>query len=100
MLGSMLSLTVVLFPVLLMLFALSMERVEARLRRIGAEDDLLGEEAVGQFLDQASEDEVDTMVREGLPRALDLFRRRRHHANRRPLRVSARRPTRSRSRRT
>ncbi|MEO9220520.1 MAG: hypothetical protein ABI251_01855 [Mycobacteriaceae bacterium] len=66
-------LAVLFFPVLLMFFALSMERVEARLRRLTVE-----EEDVEQFFDKASNEEVNTFVREGLPRALDVLRLRRH----------------------
>lgn len=68
-----------LFPVLLMAFALSMERVESRLRRLVVE-----EEEVEQFLDQASPAEVDTFVREGLPNALVRFHRRRDGSRRLP----------------
>ena len=78
------SLLVVVFPVLLMLFALSMERVESRLRRLSVEED-----EVEQFLDSANPDEVNTFVREGLPRALTMFRLRRR-SGRRPARRKAR----------
>ncbi|GAA4481616.1 hypothetical protein GCM10023094_30160 [Rhodococcus olei] len=62
----------VLFPVLLMLFALAMERVEFRLRRL-----TVREQEVQEFLDQASHAEVATLAQEGLPRALARFNRRR-----------------------
>ncbi len=62
----------VLFPVLLMLFALAMERVEFRLRRL-----TVREQEVQEFLDQASQAEVATLAHEGLPRALARFQRRR-----------------------
>lgn len=65
-------LAVVLFPVLLMLFALAMERVECRLRRL-----TVREQEVQEFLDQASHAEVATLAEEGLPRALARFHRRR-----------------------
>ncbi|WP_345346331.1 hypothetical protein [Rhodococcus olei] len=65
-------LAVVLFPVLLMLFALAMERVEFRLRRL-----TVREQEVQEFLDQASHAEVATLAQEGLPRALARFNRRR-----------------------
>lgn len=65
-------LAVIFFPVLLMFFALSMERVEARLRRLTVE-----EEDVEQFFEKASPEEVNTFVREGLPRALDVLHLRR-----------------------
>ena len=78
------SLLVVVFPVLLMLFALSMERVESRLRRLSVEED-----EVEEFLESANPDEVNTFVREGLPRALTKFRLRRR-SGRRPARRKAR----------
>lgn len=71
---------VVLFPILLMAFALSMERLEARVRRTG-----VGEDEVVQFLDQASASDVQNLARYGLPRALDVLRlRHRRPAQRRP----------------
>ncbi|MFD1814723.1 hypothetical protein [Rhodococcus gannanensis] len=65
-------LAVVLFPVLLMLFALAMERVEFRLRRL-----TVREQEVQEFLDKASHDDVATLAQEGLPRALARFHLRR-----------------------
>ncbi|QBJ96981.1 hypothetical protein ERC79_14240 [Rhodococcus sp. ABRD24] len=65
-------LAVVLFPVLLMLFALAMERVEFRLRRL-----TVREQEVEEFLDQASQAEVATLASEGFPHALARFNRRR-----------------------
>ena len=58
-----------LFPILLMAFVLSMERLEARVRRTG-----VGEDEVVEFLDQASASDVQNLARDGLPRALDVFR--------------------------
>ncbi|GAB2927846.1 hypothetical protein GCM10027047_25700 [Rhodococcus aerolatus] len=80
------SLLVVVFPVLLMLFALSMERVESRLKRLSVEED-----EVEEFLDSANPAEVNTFVREGLPRALTMFRLRRR-TGRRPARKRPGRP--------
>lgn len=79
---------VVLFPFLLMAFALSMERLEARVRRTG-----VGEDEVAQFLDQATASDVQNLARDGLPRALDIFR---HHHRRPPQRrpTTTRRPAR------
>jgi hypothetical protein len=57
-------LAVVLFPVLLMLFALAMERVEFRLSKLGVR-----EHEVEEFLDQASKSEVATLANEGFPHA-------------------------------
>ncbi|MGW6378494.1 hypothetical protein ACWFRB_20765 [Rhodococcus sp. NPDC055112] len=65
-------LAVVLFPVLLILFALAMERVEFRLRRL-----TVREQEVQEFLDKASHADVATLANEGLPRALARFHLRR-----------------------
>ncbi len=62
----------VLFPVLLMLFALAMERVEFRLRRL-----TVREQEVQEFLDKASHADVAALAEEGLPRALARFHLRR-----------------------
>jgi hypothetical protein len=64
-------LAVVLFPVLLMLFALAMERVEFRLSKLGVR-----EQEVQEFLDQASTSEVATLANEGMPHALARFNNR------------------------
>ncbi|MCX5043152.1 hypothetical protein OG921_08220 [Aldersonia sp. NBC_00410] len=64
-------LAVVLFPVLLMLFALAMERVEVRLSRLSVR-----EEDVDEFLESASNAEVTTLAKTGLPDALARFHRR------------------------
>lgn len=82
----MLGLAVVVFPVLLMLFALAMARVEARLARPSVEQE------VGEFLENATSADVDTLAQEGMGRALDVFRRRRH----RPRRAAATRRSRVR----
>lgn len=60
-----------LFPVLLMLFALAMERVEFRLSKIGVR-----EHEVQEFVDQASTAEVVTLANEGFPHALARFNHR------------------------
>lgn len=65
-------LAVVLFPVLLILFALAMERVEFRLRRL-----TVREQEVQEFLDKASHADVATLANEGLPRAMARFHLRR-----------------------
>ncbi|MFZ2176725.1 MAG: hypothetical protein WAW17_22315 [Rhodococcus sp. (in: high G+C Gram-positive bacteria)] len=70
-------LAVVLFPVLLMLFALAMERVEFRLRRLNVRP-----QEVEEFLDQASSEEVATLAKEGFPHALARFHRRRRGTSR------------------
>ncbi len=63
---------VLLFPLLLLVFAILMERVEARLQ-----NGSVTENEVEEFLDQAQPDEVNTFISEGLGRALYLFRLRR-----------------------
>lgn len=63
---------VLLIPLLLMVFALLMERVENRLRT-----STVSEGDVSEFLDEARPDEVNTFIREGWARALSRFRRRR-----------------------
>ncbi|MBO0853742.1 MAG: hypothetical protein J2P18_08240 [Nocardia sp.] len=52
----------VLFPVLLMLFALGMERLENRLRKL-----LEPGEEVRQYLDKASNAEVGDLAQLGVP---------------------------------
>jgi hypothetical protein len=61
----------VLVPLLLMFFALGMERVEARMRESAVRQDELDD-----FLERARADEVKALFRSGTGRALELFRRR------------------------
>ena len=70
--GVMIVFLVLLIPVLLMVFALLMERVEDRLR-----NSAVNEDEIEEFLDTARPDEVDTFIREGWTRALLRFRLRR-----------------------
>lgn len=63
----------VLFPVLLMLFALAMERVESRLSRL-----TVREQEVQEFLDKASKAEVAALAKDSFPEALARFHRRRN----------------------
>lgn len=65
------SLSVILFPPLLIAFLLFMERVEEPLRRAA------GPREVSEFLDSATPGEVDTLAHSGLRRALSRWRRRR-----------------------
>ena len=69
---------VLLIPLLLMVFAVLMERVENRLR-----SPAVSEGEVEEFLDQARPDEVNTFIRYGWSRALDTFRLRRRPRSRR-----------------
>lgn len=59
-------------PLLIMLFALMMERVETRLQH-----DVVQENEVEEFLEQARPDEVRALFGSGIGRALELFRLRR-----------------------
>ena len=63
---------VLLFPLLLMVFALLMGGVEDRLR-----PSTVTEDEIGEFLDQARPEEVNMLIREGWTGALDRFRLRR-----------------------
>jgi hypothetical protein len=65
----------VLVPLLVMFFALGMERVESRLREA-----TLRPEELEELLEQPRPDEVRALFRQGSGRALELFRLR----NRRP----------------
>ena len=75
----------VLVPLLVMFFALGMERVESRLRESTVRQDELEE-----FLEQPRPDEVRGLFRSGTGRALELCRLRNRgpRAARRPVRRS------------
>jgi hypothetical protein len=59
----------VLVPLLVMFFALAMERVESRLREATVRPDELE-----QLLDRPRPEEVRALFRQGTGRALELFR--------------------------
>lgn len=59
-------------PLLIMFFALAMERVESRLRHVAVQ-----ENEVEEFLEQARPNEVRALYGSGIGRALELFRLRR-----------------------
>jgi hypothetical protein len=61
---------VFLFPMLLMAFMLTMERIEEPLTRAASERD------VEDFLDHANPEELDTFVREGTESAMSRFKSR------------------------
>lgn len=63
---------VIAVPLVVMLFALGMERVENRLRHVSVRG-----EDVEEFLEQARPDEVRALYGHGIGRALELFRLRR-----------------------
>ncbi|MBK1785076.1 hypothetical protein [Prauserella cavernicola] len=63
---------VIAVPLVIMLFALGMERVENRLRHVSVRG-----EDVEEFLEQARPDEVRALYGHGIGRALELFRLRR-----------------------
>ena len=67
----MVALSVILFPPLLIAFLLVMERVEEPLRRPASPRE------IGEFLDTATQGEVDTLATSGVRRALSRWRRRR-----------------------
>jgi hypothetical protein len=59
-------------PLVIMFFALFMERVETRLRHVAVQ-----ETDVEEFLESARPDEVRALYGHGIGRALELFRLRR-----------------------
>ncbi len=61
----------VLFPMALMIFALGMERLENRLRKL-----LEPDPEVQQYLDKASNAEVDELTEIGVPAAVANMRNR------------------------
>lgn len=65
--------SVVAVPIVVMFFALAMERVENRLKHVVA----VQEEEVEEFLEQARPNEVRALYGHGIGRALELFRLRR-----------------------
>ncbi|RZQ61583.1 hypothetical protein [Amycolatopsis suaedae] len=76
---------VIAVPLVIMFFALIMERVESRLRHVAVQ-----EEEVEQFLEQAQPNELRALHGHGIGRALELFRLRRlggRAAKLRPRRV-------------
>ncbi len=76
---------ILIVPLVIMFFALFMERVEHRLRDVA-----LREEEVEEFLEQARPDEVRALYGHGIGRALDMFRLRR--SPRRTSQTKAQRP--------
>jgi hypothetical protein len=78
----------ILVPLLVMFFALGMERVETRLR-----DSTVRQDELDDFLERARPDEVKALFRSGTGRALELFRlRNRDHRRPRGPRHAHRRP--------
>ena len=74
---------VAVVPLLIMFFALAMERVEDRLRHVAVQ-----ENEIEEFLEQARDDEMRALFGSGIGRALELFRLRR---KRRAARMRSRR---------
>jgi hypothetical protein len=68
---SVVALVVILFPPLLIAFLLVMERVEEPLRRPTSQRE------VTEFLNTATQGDVDTLARSGILRAMFRWRRRR-----------------------
>jgi hypothetical protein len=73
---------VIIIPLVIMLFALFMERVEARLKNLAVR-----ESEVEEFLEQARPDEVQALYGHGIGRALELFRLRRSSNRSRQVRA-------------
>lgn len=65
-------LAALLFPAVLMLFAMAMDKVQARLDRLNVTRD-----DVEEFLETADAADLDTLAREGFPAAHDELRNRR-----------------------
>ena len=63
---------VIVVPIVIMFFALFMERVEAKLRHVAVQ-----ENEVEEFLESARPNEVKALYGHGIGRALELFRLRR-----------------------
>ena len=76
----------ILVPLLVMFFALGMERLEALLR-----DSAVRQDELDDFLERARPDEVKALFRSGTGRALELFRLRNRDDRRPP--TGQRRPT-------
>jgi hypothetical protein len=74
---------VALVPGLLMLAAFGLERLESSLNR-GA----VGAAEVAEFLAQAQPRDMRTLARDGMPEALDCFRRRRMRGVEEPVGVA------------
>ncbi|MCG8922156.1 MULTISPECIES: hypothetical protein [Lentzea] len=73
---------VIVVPIVIMFFALFMERVEAKLRHVAVQ-----ENEVEEFLESARPDEVKALYGHGIGRALELFRLRRRGRGVRQKRV-------------
>jgi hypothetical protein len=71
-------------PLVVMFFALFMERVESRLRHVAVQED-----EVEELLENARPDEVRALYGHGIGRALELFRLRRRGSTK-PRRAKAR----------
>jgi hypothetical protein len=63
---------VFIVPLVIMLFALFMERIETRLRNVAVQED-----EVTQLLEDVRPEEVKALYGHGIGRALELFRLRR-----------------------
>jgi hypothetical protein len=64
-------------PLLIMFFALAMERLESRLRQLALQDNAVQGNEVEEFLQAARPEEVRALFGSGIGRALELFRLRR-----------------------
>jgi hypothetical protein len=75
-------------PIVVMFFALFMERVESRLRHVAVQ-----ENEVEELLENARPDEVRALYGHGIGRALELFRLRRRGGTKARARKVMRQPT-------
>jgi hypothetical protein len=75
-------------PIVVMFFALFMERVESRLRHVAVQED-----EVGELLENARPDEVRALYGHGIGRALEMFRLRRRGRGRARARKVMNQPT-------
>lgn len=64
-------------PVLIMIFALAMERLEERLRRLAVRENAVQQTEVEEFLQAAREGQLRSLTRNGNGGAWSRFRRRR-----------------------
>ncbi|GAB3869147.1 hypothetical protein GCM10029964_000890 [Kibdelosporangium lantanae] len=75
---------VFIVPLVIMLFALFMERIETRLRNVAVQED-----EVSQLLEDVRPEEVKALYGHGIGRALELFRLRRRGGRAARLRAGA-----------
>jgi cation transport regulator ChaC len=75
--GTMTAWFVAAIPVLIMIFALAMERLEERLRRLAVRENAVQQTEVEEFLEAAREGQLRALARTGNGGTWSRFRRRR-----------------------